>query len=422
MASVYLALDERRLGVHQLCAVKIPLPDLREKRECADMFVDEARIAAQIAHPNVCTVLDYGIDQGIPYLVMEYVCGETLGQIGHALGDPAAGRRPGAERAALVARMVADVAAGLHALHELQSLDGKPLGAIHRDVSPDNVIVSCCGQAKLLDFGLVRAAGQLHESRAGLLKGKLSYLPPEVLEGATLDRRGDVWSLGVILWELLTSRRLFRRDGDVATLGAVRKAEIQTPSEVRCDVPRPLDEVVLAALSRDPNRRFATAQELAEALLRAAARRGAWPEPLQIQRFIRARFAHDPGCSQRRLSEARDAGFAEETASSRRIAFAHSPAPSRSRRERVGPVAWAAAGTAIATLGWLAGGAQARPTSGQPTATPALSLTANRLTDGLLEAPVSSELLRIEIVDAEGRRLLSRPVSDLAGAIPHESR
>src|SRR5690606_38246558 len=138
------------------------------KRECSDMFVDEARIAAQIAHPNVCTVLDYGIDQGIPYLVMEDVCGETLAQIGQALAErPPRGSRRGSQRAAIVARMTADAASGLHALHELSSLDGKPLGAIHRDVSPDNIMVSCCGQAKLLDFGLVRAAGQQHESRAG---------------------------------------------------------------------------------------------------------------------------------------------------------------------------------------------------------------------------------------------------------------
>lgn len=427
MATVYLALDERRLGVHRLCAVKVPHADLRDRREGVDMFADEARIAAQLAHPNVCAILDHGIDEGLPFLVMEYVCGETLGPIRRALAGPSAPRpdRHGAARAALIARMVADVALGLHALHELAGPDGAPLGAIHRDVSPDNVIVSCCGPAKLLDFGLVRSAGQQHESRDGLLKGKLSYLPPEVLESApSLDRRGDVWALGVMLWELLTSRRLFRRDGDAETLRAVRRAPIEPPSRDRPDLPRSLDAVVLAALARDPGARFADARDFAEALLEAATGRGARPDALDVQRFVRDRFDHDSSCPQRRLREAREAIDAEPTTSTRHLASTH--APGTARRGRAGAAIWGGACAGVAALGWLAG---ASVHARAPLAASALGRTAQRVADDLAGSPTSSypNLFRVEIVDAAGRRLIAKPVSDIAtevaaGATPPSSR
>ena len=227
MAEVVLASDPRRAGVHRLCAVKRIHPHLIDEPGYVDMFRDEARFASRLCHPNVCRVFDHGVIDGIPFLAMEYLCGEPLGRIRAALAEtpalPASHPRvhSGARRAAVIARIMADACEGLQAVHELRAGDGRSLDAVHRDVSPDNLFLSCAGEVKVVDFGVVKANHKLHKTGAGVIKGKMAYVPPEVMAAAKIDRRADIWALGVIAWELFTGERLFRRESEVATLKAI---------------------------------------------------------------------------------------------------------------------------------------------------------------------------------------------------------
>jgi serine/threonine-protein kinase len=264
MATVYLALADLRAGAHRLVAVKRLHRHFVEDPNYRTMFLDEARIAWQIRHPNVCAVFDYGDHGGSPYIVMEYLAGESLAAIWSALPRDASAsvkRR----RAMLAAKIVADVCEALHTAHELRSSNGERLNVVHRDVSPENLIVTYDGVVKLFDFGIAMDEQQEHLTEAGVLKGKLAYIQPETLLGERPDRRADIFSLGVVLWELMTGQRLFRRASALETLRAVGEAVVPAPSTV-LGVASELDSVVLRALEADPRARFATAREFGKEL------------------------------------------------------------------------------------------------------------------------------------------------------------
>jgi serine/threonine protein kinase len=265
MASVYVALADQRAGAHRVVAVKRLHTHLAHDPTYREMFLDEARIASQIRHPNVCAVFDYGAHDGTPHIVMEYLDGEPVSAIWSALprGASASETR---RRTAVLARIVVDTCEALHAAHELRSIDGEPLDVVHRDVSPENLVVTYDGVVKLCDFGIAIAKEQEHRTETGLLKGKYAYIQPEVLRGQRPDRRSDLWSLGVVLWELLTGERLFRRASVLETLQAVGEALVPAPSSVLDGVPREFDDVVFKALSPNPDERFQTAREFGKAL------------------------------------------------------------------------------------------------------------------------------------------------------------
>ncbi len=265
MGAVYLARDDRRAGSARFVALKRMLSDHSHPAELRSMFADEAEIASRIRHPHVCSVIDFDASAPSPYLVMELVAGQTLARV-HAELARSKNAISARQRAALAVRIVADAAEGLHAAHELTDARGRPLGVVHRDVSLDNVLVGYDGAVKVIDFGVVRANERKHRTQAGVLKGKFAYIAPEVLRGAPADRRADVWALGVALWELVTGERLFRRAGEIDTLRAVAKLEIQPPSKLCSELPAELDAIVLSALTRDPKRRCPSARELARAL------------------------------------------------------------------------------------------------------------------------------------------------------------
>lgn len=272
MASIYVALAERRTGAHRIVAVKRLHPHLADDPNFRTMFLDEASIASRIRHPNVCAVFDYGEHDSTPYIVMEYIAGEPVSAIWSAL--PRDGSALEKWRwASLAARIVADTCEALHAAHELHSIDGQPLNVVHRDVSPENLLVTYDGVVKLCDFGIAIAEKQEHSTEAGMLKGKYAYIQPEVLRGERPDRRSDIWSLGVVLWELMTGERLFRRESALETIRAVGEALVPAPSAVTGVAPE-LDAVVLQALAADPNERFSTAREFGTALNSALARAG----------------------------------------------------------------------------------------------------------------------------------------------------
>ncbi|MBC7171019.1 MAG: serine/threonine protein kinase, partial [Polyangiaceae bacterium] len=228
MATVYLGRSPARVGRDRFVALKVAHPHLARDTTFLDMFTDEARLASRIHHPNVCRVLDFDGAAREPYLAMEFLSGENLAsvfgryaQLTRAVENGEALTLDLERHAALTARVMADACAGLHAAHELRDDDGEPLHVVHRDVSPENIFLTYDGVVKIVDFGVARTARQHHRTSTGFVKGKLAYLQPEALKGSKLDRRADVWGIGVTLWELLTGKRLFRRDGDLETLRAV---------------------------------------------------------------------------------------------------------------------------------------------------------------------------------------------------------
>jgi serine/threonine-protein kinase len=277
MATVYLAHREDVAGSPSgrwgYFAVKCARPHLVQDPAFVAMFRDEARIASWIHHANVCSVFDFDVCDGTYYLAMEYLSGQTLKALLHKLAatTPFAAT---AWHACLVARIIADAAEGLHAAHELRDEEGLSLGVVHRDVSPENIFLTYDGNVKLMDFGLVRALDQTHETRTGIVKGKFGYVQPEVLQGKKPDRRADVWSLGIVLWELLTARRLFAHDTEAATLHAITEGEIAQPSTICEGLPRAIDAIVMRALERDPDNRYPTARAMARDLTRFVANAG----------------------------------------------------------------------------------------------------------------------------------------------------
>ena len=267
MATVYLARVTARAGFDRFVALKRIHPHLLKEPGFVEMFMDEAHVASCIVHPNVCSVFDYEVLGDRHYIAMEYLMGEPLSRVRHAMQERAAATS--IERAcSLVARIIADACEGLHAAHELRDSEGEPLNVVHRDVSPQNLFLTYDGAVKVVDFGLVRTADCLHKTKTGIVKGKFAYLAPEALASAPLDRRADIWGLGVVLWELATQHRLFQRDSETDTILAVATQPIEAPSAVRPGVPAALDKIVLKALDRDPAKRYATARELGRELMR----------------------------------------------------------------------------------------------------------------------------------------------------------
>ena len=308
MATVYLARleDQAGHGFEKFVAVKVVHRHLAHERQFIDMFLDEARLSASIDHPNVCSVFDFGQADGVYYLAMEYLLGEPLLRISNKL----ASLRDTQRLAALpwyAARIFADACEGLHAAHELRDAEGTPLGVVHRDVTPQNVIVTYDGSVKVLDFGVAKAGSQLHTTEAGKIKGKLAYVSPEQLRNRALDRRSDVFSAGVCLWEFLVLKRLFRRDSEAATLMAVASDEIPAPSSIRKWVPAELDAIVLKALARDPDERYPSARAMGRDLAAFLTRSGATLGMSDVSEWMRALFEEERATRLKELRRAREA-------------------------------------------------------------------------------------------------------------------
>ena len=264
MAQVYLARRKGAAGFTRPVALKLIHPHLANEPEFVRMFVDEATLSARIEAPNVVHVEELGQLDGTWFQAMEYVHGASLAQVVQALRT--AGRRCTPE---LAAHIVAEVAAGLHAAHETTDAAGAPLGIVHRDVSPQNVLVSYRGNVKVCDFGIAKAMHRAPHTESDSLRGKIAYMAPEHAQGKSVDRRADVYALGVILWELLVLERLFVASHDLLLLERVRHPKIDRPSTRVADTPRALDDVVMKMLAVEPADRPQTAGELRRLLLDA---------------------------------------------------------------------------------------------------------------------------------------------------------
>ncbi|NOY91027.1 MAG: serine/threonine protein kinase [Deltaproteobacteria bacterium] len=303
MATVYLARTAHESGFEKIVALKVIHDHLADQKAFVDMFLDEARLAASIDHPNVCSVFDFGRQRGVYYLAMEFLLGAPLKRVLRTVVK----RRDREEIKRLpwyTARLIAEAAEGLHAAHELRSAKGEPLGVVHRDVSPGNIVVTYDGAVKIVDFGVAKAAERIHQTKVAKLKGKYAYVAPEQLRDEGVDRRSDVWSLGVCLWEALTLRRLFRRDSDAATLSAVVFDEIPAPSSVSPWVPQALDAIVLKALARDRDQRYRTARAMGQDLRKFLTTTGMTVGTAEVSEWMELLF---PGERESRLAQLQQA-------------------------------------------------------------------------------------------------------------------
>jgi serine/threonine-protein kinase len=274
-------------GFARTVAVKRMHPHLAKDPEFAAMFVDEARLAARVRHPNVVATIDVLAVSDELLIVMEYVHGESLVELARRVRERKARIPP-----AIACAVVADVLSGLHAAHEATDERGNSLGIVHRDVGPENVLVGADGIARVLDFGVARAAGRLQVTREGQVKGKIAYMAPEQVRGGVISRSADVYAASVVMWEMLTGRRLFEAESDAHLVEKILYGAIEVPAAVAPSVPEPLNAIVLRGLARDPAARFATARDMMDALAQAvrpasASEVGDWVESIAHDRLAK---------------------------------------------------------------------------------------------------------------------------------------
>lgn len=256
MARVWAARMKGSRGFAKTVAVKTLLPGVSDDLRYENMFLDEAHLASQIRHANVVEIHDLGEERGLLYLVMEYIDGESLNTLRRAAGDALVPRR-------LALKIIADTAAGLHAAHQLASTDGNALGIVHRDVSPQNILISYNGVVKVTDFGIAKAVGRISQTTDTTLKGKPAFMAPEQISGGDVDCRADVFALGIVAYQLLCGKHPFRGQNDLATVSNIQSDRpILPPRHFNSTLSAGLEEIVLRCLERDPTRRFQSAREL----------------------------------------------------------------------------------------------------------------------------------------------------------------
>jgi serine/threonine-protein kinase len=279
MASVHFGRLVGPIGFSRIVALKCLHPHFAKDAEFVAMFVDEARVASRIHHPNVVPILDVVSTEGELFLVMEYVPGEALSRLLKAVHAQGARVPP-----PIASTILAGVLHGLHAAHDAKNERGEPLDVVHRDVSPQNILVGLDGASRVLDFGVAKAVGRLQMTHEGQMKGKLAYMSPEQARGRPVDRTTDVYAAAVVLWEVLTGHRLFQADDPQTLISKVLTETAPAPSKIAPELPRAADQVVLRGLAREPGDRFPTALEMAAALESAIPR----ASPRELGQWVEA--------------------------------------------------------------------------------------------------------------------------------------
>jgi serine/threonine protein kinase len=280
MASVWIARQTGKHGFEKLVAVKTILPKFAADARFQKMFVDEARIASRIEHANVAQILDVGEQHGTTYLVMEYVDGDSLSTVNRSLQKKGIKLSPG-----VLLRLMSEVCGGLHAAHELRNADGALLGVVHRDVSPQNVLVSTRGITKLIDFGIAKARDRgAGDTNTETLKGKVRYMAPEQAHGHNVDRRADLWAVGAIMYHFLAGKPPYDGENDVQTLLLLTSG--RAPPPLPSTVHGAIASVVNRALATLPDQRYATATEMQQALQEAMAEAKASSSAAAVASFL----------------------------------------------------------------------------------------------------------------------------------------
>ncbi len=263
MAEVYKAKTVGVEGFEKIVAIKRILPSVAEDEEFIKMFVDEAKITSQLSHANLAQTFDLGKIDDTYYIAMEYVSGKDLRSVFERMK-----RRGERMPPSLCAYTMARVCEGLDYAHRKRDPNGRELNIVHRDVTPQNIVLSFEGEVKLIDFGIAKAANKITKTQAGILKGKFGYMSPEQVRGLPLDRRSDIFAAGVVLYELCTGERLFAGSSDFSVLEKVQQAKVTPPSQVEPGIPLKLERVMLKALAREPEDRYQQAADLAGDLTR----------------------------------------------------------------------------------------------------------------------------------------------------------
>src|SRR3984885_2139843 len=288
MGIVYLAVVHGPGGFHKVLVVKELKPELAEDATFLQMFLEEARLAARLRHPHIVQTNEVGSEGNRYFIAMEYLEGRTLNRV---IRRYAASQ--GGFPVALHLRVLREVLRGLHYAHTLKNFDGKPLGIVHRDVSPQNVFLTFDGQVKVLDFGIAKAADSSLETKTGVLKGKVAYMAPEQLSGVRTDARADVFSVGVMLWEAIVGRRLWDGMGDLEILKHLVKNDVPSPRTQRADVPDALEAICMRALAGDRDKRYASAAEFESELAKFAVANGLDATTRDIDASISGVFAEE---------------------------------------------------------------------------------------------------------------------------------
>jgi serine/threonine-protein kinase len=300
MANVWLARVDGAGGFQKTVVVKTILPHLADDPEFVRMFIDEAIVASRIQHPNVVNIFDLGETEGFYFIAMEYIPGRTLRHVQREVK-----RTKRAPPPWFILRIIASACDGLHHAHTMVDDDGKPMHIVHRDVSPENIMVSFTGDTKVLDFGIAKASNIASKTRAGVLKGKHAYMAPEQIEGAAEGRaphpRVDVYSMGVVLYELLTGRRPFRAPNELALLRLILDTVPPPPHQVCAWVTEPLSNLVMKAMHRDPNRRFQSALDFRAAIDNYLQSSGSFPTRGHVANYLKGLFGDvsTPGRAER---------------------------------------------------------------------------------------------------------------------------
>ena len=300
MATVHFGRLSGPVGFSRTVAIKRLHPQYAKDPEFVTMFLDEARLCGRIRHPNVVPTLDVVATEGEIFIVMEYVAGEALSKLMKTAMQKNIAIPP-----RVAATILSSVLHGLHSAHQTKDEHGRELGIVHRDVSPQNILVGSDGTSRVLDFGVAKAAGRIQTTRDGQVKGKIAYMPPEQLSGGVVSRQSDIYAASVVLWEALTGRRLF--DGETEAMVLVRaiEAKIDAPSSANPALDAATDAVVLRGLARDPAARFATARDMALAIEQTIG----LASPYEVGEWVESVAAEEIGRRARNIAEIESASM-----------------------------------------------------------------------------------------------------------------
>ena len=296
MAEIFLAKQVGVEGFERNVVIKRMLQHLSSVTDFVNMFLDEARLATRLAHPNIVQINDLGHADGCYYICMEYLAGEDFSTLLRT-----SSRRKQFVPLSVSLKVLAEAATGLHYAHDFTDTKGNPMNVVHRDVSPSNIFISYTGQVKVLDFGIARAESRVTTTTAGIVKGKYQYMSPEQARSGQVDRRADIYSLGVSLYEACTNVRPFARENDLAILNAVLNSEFKRPRDVRPDLPEEIERIIMKALAPELSVRYHTAAAFALDLERYLQATSAGESTMGMAAFMAAFFGPDRVASKTRI-------------------------------------------------------------------------------------------------------------------------
>jgi eukaryotic-like serine/threonine-protein kinase len=297
MAEIFLARQEGMEGFEKTVVIKRILPALTRSEGFVTMFLNEARLASQLTHPNIVQIYELGRVGESHFIAMEYIFGRDMARI-----IPKAAALGISFPEVYALRIAASVCEGLYYAHQKADAWGNPLHIVHRDVTPENIFVSFDGMVKVLDFGIAKARGQVGRTQTGEIKGKVAYMSPEQCLGQPLDQRSDLFSLGVVLYEWLTGYRLFTGDSEVAVLKSITDGKIWGPSYFKPDIPPAVEEVVMRALEKDRERRYASAFDMQRDLEKAIGQFPFRPSSIHLSNFLKQLFAGELDAERARVA------------------------------------------------------------------------------------------------------------------------